>query len=335
MVVRSLGSRQLALAIDIGGTSIKAGLIRPDASLLGLERRPTPAKSAPERLVRELLEIAETLCRQNQLRLDQVDGIGISLAGFITSEGLVTATAHLSKEWIGYDLRSRLRSEIDTRYYFALDTPAPTIGEAYFGAGRGIDHFVYVTVSTGIGAGIMIHGRYFNGGLGWAGGVGHTIIDENSPRVCEGCGNHGCLETFAATQGIITSARELVADNPHSQILVLANGDNSHITPEIIYQAALHGDQTALQLWERVGHALGIGLVNLIDIVAPRRVVVGGGISQAGDLLLDPVRQVVRQRAFPPQLRRSEIVQAELGDLSGMYGAAAMVFHDLQLSLPE
>ncbi|OGO27676.1 MAG: hypothetical protein A2Z16_05400 [Chloroflexi bacterium RBG_16_54_18] len=267
--------------------------------------------------------------------ITQMDGIGISLAGFIRSDGVVTATAHLSKEWIGYDLHSRLMRDLESVYYFALDTPAPTLGEAYYGAGREVDNFVYVTVSTGIGAGIMVNGRYFTGGLGWAGGVGHTVIDETSLRRCEGCGNYGCLETFAATQGIIATTQEYIEDNPDSFILALVNDDTTRITPEIVYQAALRGDSTAQQIWMRVGHILGIGLLNLIDIIAPKRIVVGGGISQAGDLLLDPVRQVVQQCAFPPQLRQVEIVQAELGDLSGIFGAAAMVFYDIHVNLPE
>lgn len=323
---------RLALAIDIGGTKIKAGLITFEGELLSIERIHTPVPPLPEAIAREVVRLIDHLLEHNQLSIDRVEGVGISIAAFITAEGVVTATAHLDQSWVGSDFRARLMQDFATNYYFSLDTPAPTLGEAYYGAGKGIDHFAYVTVSTGVGAGIMVDGKYLTGGLGWAGGVGHIIIDETSERVCHGCGNRGCLETFAATQGIITTAKELLAQNPTSLILRLVDGDPTQITPAVIYEAAVQGDVTARDVWQRVGHALGIGLTNLVDIVSPQRVVVGGGIAQAGDLLLEPARAVIRERAFPPQHRQAQIVTAELGDLSGIYGAAAMVFHDLRIN---
>lgn len=326
---------QRALAIDVGGTQIKIGLLQRSGELLDSIYATTPSTAAPEQVVLLLLHLSDRLLRRNALERHSVDGVGISLAGFITADGIVTATAHLSRRWIGYNLKQRLLQDWQTSYYFALDTPAPTLGEYYFGAGRGIDDLVYVTVSTGIGAGIISGGRYFTGGLGWAGGVGHTIIDENSSRVCEGCGNHGCLETFAARQGIVAAAQELVIVHPDSTILSLASGDLSCITPRLIFEAAQAGDMTARQVFTVAGHALGIGLTNLVDIVAPRRLVIGGGIAQAGDLLLEPVRKVIQQRAFPPNLRQVDVVQAALGDLSGLYGAAALVFFDLNINPGE
>lgn len=332
MTELAASERKLALAVDVGGTRIKVGLISRDGRLLSVQRIGTPSLAEPEFVVSKMLLLAHELCAAQQIDRSSVHGIGVSMAGFVTAEGMVTATAHLSREWIGYDLKTRLLQDWQVPCYFALDTPAPTLGEAYFGAGRGINDFVYVTVSTGIGAGIVANGKYFTGGLGWAGGVGHSIVDENSGRVCEGCGNAGCLETFAAKQGILTTARELLRSFPDSEILNLARGNQEAITPQIVFEAARAGDPLAQTVFQRAGHALGVGLTNLIDIVAPQQVVIGGGIAQAGDLLLDPARAVVRERAFPPQLRRTEIVQAALGDLSGVYGAAAMVFYDVRVN---
>ena len=335
MAPHSISDRQLALAIDIGGTRIKAGLINRAGDLLRVTNVATPAQAAPEYVVQQILAVARDLCSDVTGGLARVDGVGISIAGFVTADGKVTATAHLSHDWIGYDLKSRLRRDWDVAYYFALDTPAPTLGEAYYGAGKGIENFVYITVSTGIGAGIIAHGQYFTGGLGWAGGIGHIIIDETSDRICEGCGNAGCLETFAAKQGILTTARELLQRYPHSRMAALVDGQASRLTPQLVYDAAQDGDLAAQEVFRRAGHALGLGLTNLVDIVAPDRVVVGGGIAQAGDWLLGPARAVVRERAFPPKLRQAEIVPAALGDLSGVFGAAAMVFYDLRINPGE
>ncbi|MCC6803323.1 MAG: ROK family protein [Anaerolineae bacterium] len=324
--------QSVVIAFDIGGTRLKAGLIREDGRILVLRRLPTPSKAAPDSVVAHLAQVAHELCNEAHVPVDGVKGIGVSIAAFVTGDGLVTATAHLTREWIGYDLRAGLVRYIDANYYFALDTPAPTLGEAYYGAGRGVQHFAYVTVSTGIGAGIVSDGRFFIGGLGWAGGVGHIIIDETSPRICTGCGNHGCLETFAAVQGIVATAREQLQAFPDSLLHELIAAHNGELTPRLVAEAAQHGDAAACEVWRLVGHALGIGLTNLVNIVSPTRIVVGGGIAQAGDLLLEPARAVIRERAFPPQHRQTEVVGATLGDLSGLYGAAAMVFHDLRIN---
>jgi len=324
----------VALGIDVGGTNIKAAVISRQGELMAVRRLKTSAKSAPPVVINQMLAVAHELCSECGLDPARLAGIGVSIAGFITSDGKVTATAHLSRDFVGYNLYPMLSSEIPQKYYFSLDTPTPTLGEAYFGAGRGIDDFVYVTVSTGIGAGIMVGGKYYPGGMGWAGGVGHTIIDETSERVCEGCGNHGCLETFAATQGITTTALELLREYPDSLIGKLSEGRREMITPALIFQAAQAGDRAAVEVFERAGHALGIGLVNLADIISPTRIIVGGGVAQAGDFLLEPVRRVIRERAFPPRIRQVEVVQAELGDLSAVYGAATMVFYDMTINSP-
>ena len=326
---------EIALAFDIGGTHIKAGVLDGSGNLLAIHREVTPAKSSPEQMVKRIFHLGQKLLRETNNKFNDIQGVGISIAAFITANGIVKATAHLSREWIGYDLKARLCSDWQTDLYFSLDTPAPTLGEAHYGAGKGIQDLVYVTVSTGIGAGILVDGKYFTGGLGWAGGVGHTIINEDSDRICEGCGNHGCLETFAATQGILATARELLAKHSHHKLLDAVNGKIEHLTPKILFEAAKKGDDVARDVFAKAGHALGIGLTNLSEIVAPTHIIIGGGIAQAGDFLLEPARQVIKEKAFPPGIKNVQVIQAALGDLSGLYGAAALVFHKIHLNTEE
>jgi len=325
-------SPSCALAIDIGGTQIKAGIISSNGEIIALERVATPVMSGPETTVKKILTLRQRLCQEAELCAEQLAGAGVSIAAFITSEGLITATAHLSQEWIGFNLHDRLAQDLPMPYYFSLDTPAPTLGEAYYGAGKGVPDFVYVTVSTGIGAGIIAGGRYVIGGLGWAGGIGHIIIDETSDRVCTGCGNHGCLESFSAKQGIIATALDMIRKYPDSLLAEWYQSKQEELTPRLVFEAAKAGDPASLEVYNRAGHTLGIGLTNLVDIVSPTRVVIGGGIALAGEILLEPARQVIRQRAFPPKNREVEVVQAALGDLSGIYGAAAMVFNDIRVN---
>jgi glucokinase len=325
-------SRELVMAVDIGGTQIKTGIIASGGKILSLQRANTPADSAPEDVVQTLFQLQKCLFREADILPENLLGMGISIAAFITADGYITATAHLSHQWIGYNLKSRLELNQKLPYYFALDTPAPTLGEAYYGAGQGVNDFVYITVSTGIGAGIISNRQYWTGGRGWAGGIGHTIIDENSTRVCPGCGNHGCLETFAAKQGILLTAMDMALEHPDSRLAQQARTNPDNLDPKMIYDLAQQGDQAALKVFTLAGHQLGIGLTNLVDIVSPTRVVVGGGIALAGELLLEPARKVILQRAFPPQNRQVELVTAALGDLSGMYGAASMVFNDIRVN---
>ncbi len=322
----------IAIGIDMGGTNTKSGIINDTGELLIHKTMPTTADASPEVVVQKFIHLIRELAHEGGLDVRELSGVGISICTYISEDGVVTGTAHASQDWVGYDLKIRLLEDLVTEYYFTLDCPAPALGEAYFGAAKGVRDFVYVTVSTGIGAGIISEGKVFTGGLG-AGGLGHTIIDESSDRICEGCGNPGCLETFSAKQGILTTARELLQDHPESMIADLIGGDSGALTPEVVFQAADSGDEVAREVYRRAGHTLGIGLTNIIDILAPELVVIGGGIAQAGDLLLEPAREAIRKYAFPPQLRDVELVQAELGEFSGIYGAAAMVFYDLRFSV--
>jgi glucokinase len=317
-----------AIALDIGATAIKIAAISRQGELLAVRRIGTP--SSPEPTIAAALDEIRGLANEVDLDPASVTGIGCSIAAFVTDRGRVVATAHLGDAWVDYELGERLSATLPANYYFALDAPAPTLGEAYFGAGRGCRDFAYVTVSTGVGAGLFLNGAIYTGGLGWAGGVGHVIVDPEGERVCAGCGNRGCLETYAATQGILALAWESIQRHPESLLARIAPAE---LTPRAISDAALQGDAAARCVFDTAGRYLGLGLTNLVDITSVQRIVIGGGVALAGDLLLEPAREVVRQRAFPPDHRKVEIVPAALGDLSGVYGAAAMVFNDIRINI--
>src|SRR5688572_15655297 len=242
---------------------IKAAVIDREGEMLAQERLPTPHPSSPDCVAERILETVGLLLKRTDKSVGTIAGIGVSIAAFITAEGLVTATAHLSPEWVGYDLRRRLMADLTSNYYFALDTPAPTLGEAYYGAGRDVADFAYVTVSTGIGAGIVANGQLFTGGLGWAGGVGHVIVDPNGPRICAACGNRGCLETYAAKQGILALADEAIRLHPDSQLARHAPGT---LSPQLVCDVARAGDEAAIWVFRQAGHYLGLGLTSLVNI---------------------------------------------------------------------
>lgn len=321
----------LALGIDLGGTLLKAAVLTRAGDVLALRRVDTPARAEPQQVGDLLAATARALLAEAGCDVTDLMGAGVSMAAFVTADGQVTATAHLSPQWVGVNAQALLQPLLPAHYYFALDTPAPALGEAHYGAGRGLDDFAYVTISTGIGAGIVSQGRIFTGGLGWAGGVGHVIVEPNGPRRCEGCGNYGCLETYAAKQGILALAGEALRMYPASAL----HSAGAALTPRLVFEAARAGDAAAGEVFERAGYYLGLGLTQLVNLLSPRCIVVGGGIAQAGDVLLGPVRRVIERCAYPPVHRTVAVVPAALGDLSGVYGAAAMVFHDLRVNVVE
>lgn len=318
------------IAVDIGGSKIKGGIFSESGLLLDLIRLDTP-DNTPE-IIEQIYQVINHLCEKNSRLPSAALGIGISIAAFIKSNGFITNTAHLPKDIIGLNLGVELNKRLSGNYYFALDTPAPTLGEFYYGAGKNMMDMVYVTISTGIGAGIISDGKYFTGGLGWAGGIGHCIINEDSKRLCMGCGKYGCLETFAAKQGIIAFAHEFVEKYPNSLIMELVKGDKEKIEPHIVYEAAMANDDAAIKVFSSAGYYLGIGLSYIVNIISPSIIVVGGGISRAGDLILEPARDVVENFVFPSELKKVRIVQAKLDDLSSVYGAAAMVINDIRIN---
>ncbi len=333
MASRQTPSQQVAVALDVGGTNIKAGVITRDGQLDSPKYFSDPCYLNSRVCVSKDTFHHSDAVHSNQpvVRKPERDW-DIHRSVYHSRRDRYRHGPPISRVG-GFQLAGQVIPGISCGLLLFLDTPAPTLGEAYYGAGQNIPDLAYVTVSTGIGAGILVNGQYFTGGMGWAGGIGHIIIDESSPRQCEACGNYGCLETFAAKRGIILTAQDLLKIHPESILNTLIDADLERITPQLIYEAAKAGDPTAIQVFQRAGHALGFGLVSMADIVSPTRIIVGGGIACAGDFLLQPARDVVRARAFPPQIRQVEIVQAALGDLSGIFGAAAMVFHRLRINV--
>lgn len=204
------------------------------------------------------------------------------------------------------------------------DANAAALAEHRFGAGRGVQHMVYITFSTGVGSGIIIDGHLYRGGLGTAGEVGHMTIDVDGP-LCT-CGNRGCLLAWASGMALARMAREAMAAGISPGIARLAGGDPERATAEVVAEAARQGDAVAQELVERTGAFLGIGLASLIQLLNPELIVIGGGLSRIGERLFAPMRRSLAERVVNPALAASaRIVQAELGDEVGVIGAAALL----------
>lgn len=248
-------------------------------------------------------------------------GIGIGIPGVADRKaGLVRYAPNLL--WRDVPLGPMLEERLGIPVTIDNDRNVAALAEKWFGAGRGCDNFAYITVGTGIGLSVVVDGEIMYGLLEAAGELGHTIIVEDGPQ-CN-CGNHGCLETLAAGPAIARFAREAVTRGAAHRIAELAHGDLHRIVPELVAQAAREGDPEAVEVIARAGTYFGVGIVNLVNIVAPELVIVGGGLASLGPLFLDPAREVVRRRAHPVIRDKIRIVPAELGYEAGCIGAAVL-----------
>lgn len=306
----------LTVGIDIGGTKVAAGVVDVDGRVLAELRRSTPSKS-PAAVEDTIVAVVRELDAQHHIA-----AVGIGAAGFVDADrASVLFSPHLA--WRNEPLREALTQRLGLPVVVDNDANAAAWGEWRFGAGIGELHLLCVTLGTGIGGGMVVGGAVYRGKYGMAGEFGHMQVMPGGHR-CE-CGNRGCWEQYASGSALVREARELiVADSPVAyRLRDLAGGDTAALTGPLVTEAAMEGDPAAVELIAEMGQWLGVGLANLSAAFDPGCIVIGGGVSEAGDLLLDPAREAYRRtltgRGFRPETR---IVRAQLGPSAGMIGAA-------------
>jgi glucokinase len=317
----------LAVGIDIGGTKVAGGLVDVDGRVLARARRDTPHRSKSPGVVEDtIVEVVSELLL-NSAGQDIV-AIGIGAAGFVAADrATVVFAPHLS--WRDEPLEKNLQRRIPVPISVDNDANAAVWAEWRFGAARGESHVVMVNLGTGIGGAMVLDGQIMRGRFGIAGEFGHMQVVPGGQR-CE-CGNKGCWEQYASGNALVREARSLMTANSPmaTDLLERIAGDPLALTGPMITQAAQEGDPTAIELLAEVGQWLGVGIANLAAALDPGVFVVGGGVSAAGDLLLEPARGTFRRqltgRGYRPE---AVIVAAELGNEAGLIGAADLARRD-------
>ena len=313
-------SQQHILGIDIGGTKLAVGVSTAQGRLLSSERIPTNSGEGPQRMIARLAEVCLRVIDQSGVK---VDAAGVGCVGPLDQKtGYVINPVNLHG-WKEVPLVDILKNDLKMPVFLDNDANAAALGEHRFGAGRGMANMVYLTISTGIGGGIIINHQLYQGENGNAGELGHMSVNF-AGRPC-GCGNLGCIEQYASGTAIATRAREAVkaAGNTDTALLSLA-GTIDQINGQVVVQAVLQGDPLACRVWDETIVALGSCMVSVIHIFNPRRIVLGGGITNAGDLLFVPLRKQTKKHAMPTLHDICDIVPAELGDQVGVLGAVAV-----------
>ena len=310
------------IGCDLGGTNMRAAIVDVgDGSMLYQMSIPTQARDGHDAVMRRMAGLFLQMIEWAGMKKEDVGAIGIGVPGVLDLEkGETLFLPNLPSTWPHIPLRDTIAKFTGLPVALLNDVRSITNGEWRFGAGRGVDTVAVFAIGTGVGGGLVINGQLHLGIGGTAGELGHMTIDFTGPRC--GCGNYGCLETYSSGPAIAAMGMKAVSQGLTTQISELCSYDLNRITPELIEKAARAGDETAMDIYERAGFALGIAAANVCVSIGPRRIILAGGVSQAGDLLLIPIRRTLRERVTVMPVEQVEVVQSQLGNNAGVIGAA-------------
>lgn len=315
-------SKEKIVGVDLGGTKVRAALMDSSGNVFARTSLPSEAKKGMEQVLKNIELVINTVTET--FDHDQIIGIGVGAPGPLNPKtGVVFYPPNLPG-WVNVPLRDILEQRLGLPVFLGNDANLAALGEYAFGAGKDYRYLAYLTVSTGIGAGIIEDGRILEGARGAAAEVGHMTIDINGPR-CN-CGNLGCLEVMASGTAIGRRAREFLAENDvPSMLRELCAGDLECVTGPLVELAAKQGDAVAIEILRQTAIYLGVGVTNLLHLYNPEIVVIGGGVSQVGDLIFKPLRAEVERRAMISFRENVQIIPTKLGDDIGLYGGVALV----------
>jgi glucokinase len=309
----------LTVGVDVGGTKVAAGLVDDDGTVLAQQRAATPSTS-PEQVIEVVATVVESLLEFADGR--PVEAVGLGAAGLI-DEHRSTVVFAPNLAWRHEPIRERLAKRLGMPVVVENDGNAMAWAEHRFGAGRGVENLACLTIGTGIGGGLIVDGALHRGESGFAGEFGHFRVIPNGRRC--GCGSRGCWEQYCSGRALVREARDLALVDPARAefMLELAEDEIENITGQVITRAAQQGDLAALDCFEQIGGWLGRGLADLAAILDTGRFVVGGGVIDAGELLLAPARRVFEEHLLGGSYRGApKIVAASLGAKAGLVGAA-------------
>jgi len=327
-VLKPNPSAHYIVGVDIGGTNIVVGLVDREGKIVARSRRPALALDGPPATLGMVKEGIREVLDQAGVSINQVAGIGMGVPGLHRSaEGICLFSPNFSG-WTNVDVVGPIRDEFGVATYMLNDVKTATLGEHRFGAGRGYEHMVMITLGTGIGGGVISDGQLRLGSSEGFSEVGHMVIEVEGP-LCT-CGNRGCWEALAGRDAIIRRMILALATGRQSSLAEAIGYDQGRITPALIAEHAGRGDAVASEVWAETMTYVGVGVVNLVTLYNPQVFVIGGGIAQAGRILFEPVQRVVNARAHMVPASSVRIVPAALGDDAAVVGGACLVLAHME-----
>jgi glucokinase len=317
----STANSKSVIGVDMGGTTIKAGVVLPDGTIRYTNKFPTCAGDGPAKVVQQIRSAVQDALQHAEGA--HIEGIGIGSPGVVDDDGVVKAPPNFV-DWDEVPLKGEL-VKLFPGFTIGVenDANAAAIAESKFGAGVQYPNFLFVIWGTGVGGGIILDHRIFRGPTGGAGEIGHVSIDYNGPQ-CN-CGNVGCVEAYVGQRYLSQRTAQRLQAHPDSRILQLVGGDISKIEPVYISQAAHEGDKFAREVFIEAGKLLGVALAGVMNIMDLRVSIIGGGISAAGDFVMSAVQDSVAQHVLKPLRKDIRVLAARLGNEAGLLGAAGLV----------
>ncbi|NWL86027.1 MULTISPECIES: ROK family glucokinase [unclassified Paenibacillus] len=311
-------SEKIYIGVDLGGTAIKVGICNEEGQLLHTYEGPTEVDKGPETIVDNIERYVRLVVEQSPFDWEQVAGVGAGVAGFTNvREGIIIFAPNVGLK--DFHIRQILEERLDKPVKIDNDANVAALGEAWGGAGKGIDNCVCYTLGTGVGGGIIIDGKIYQGFSGLAGELGHMSVVPDLEAIQCGCGKMGCLETVSSATGIIRMANDAVARGDRTELALVEN-----ITAKDVFDAAKVGDEVAMRIVNRAAFYLGKSLAAVAVVLNPEVFIIGGGVSKAGDILFNEVRSVFAQLTPEPVQAGLRIEPATLGNDAGMVGAAGL-----------
>ncbi|MBU5265951.1 ROK family glucokinase [Virgibacillus proomii] len=317
---------QIIIGIDIGGTAAKLGLISNEGDILDKWQIPTNTNDGGIHIIHDIWDSITKKIEAKGMKQGQILGIGIGAPGFIEDEtGFIYEAVNIG--WRDYPLGDLLKKRAQLPVFVENDANVAALGENWRGSGHQVANLIAITLGTGVGGGIIANGRIINGEAGLGGEIGHIIIEKDGAS-CN-CGKKGCLETIASATGIVRQAKQKAEEFPKSKLASII-ATNGTITAKDVFQLAAEGDQDAEQIVARTADVLGEVIATMGVILNPAKVLIGGGVSKAGEPLLSAIREAFDRYALPKVNQTCELALAQLGNDAGIIGAAYLVKQKLE-----
>ncbi|MDD3204748.1 MAG: ROK family protein [Lachnospiraceae bacterium] len=310
------------VGIDLGGTNIKAGIVNEKYEIIIQDSIPTKVERPYQEIIKDMAELVQSLVRNAKIREDDIEGIGIGSPGTVDAEtGVVVYSNNF--DWENIPLVKELHKYINFPIAVSNDANCAALGEVKAGAAKDAANVVLLTLGTGVGGGVVVNGKIFEGGHAGGAELGHTMLVRGG-ELCT-CGRKGCLEAYASATALIRQTKEAAKNNPDSKILEFCNHDENQINGKTVFDAALENDETAKKVVQDYIEYLGDGIVDFVNIFRPDKVLLSGGVCNQGTVLTNPLNVYVQKYCFAGSKGVIPTVTcATLGNSAGIIGASAL-----------
>ena len=313
------------IGIDLGGTKILTAVADDNGEIIARVKLATETELGQERIKKNIFKSIYKVLEKTDIKIEKIKSIGIGSPGPLNVEkGIIYESANLPIK--NMEIVELIEEETGINTYLQNDANTAALGEKVFGAGKEADDLLYITISTGVGGGIIINGKIYYGHTGNAGEIGHMTVDPTGPKC--GCGNYGCLESFSSGTAIKNMAKKAVENDESTLIKKLAK--DQKLSAKLVAKAAAKGDQKALDIFAKAGYYLGIGIANLVNIFNPEMIILGGGVLKAKEYFLDRTKEEFKKRALKAPADIVKIKEAVLEDEIGVKGAIALAMQKVE-----